>query len=731
MVMRITTLLILFILSLPGFAQELVIKSRVQDRNTHQDIPGVNVFIEGGTTGTATDFAGRFSLPIRSSRRSEKLVLQHIAYETRYVAVDSAMTSRVLYLRPRLLPMQGMDIKAPGQPSSLKQDIPQTMAIIRDEAFALRGYQDAAEVLRTEQSVQMTEDLSGRKTISLRGGNADEVTVLYNGVRLNSMLDNVFDFSNIDPDAVERFEVIKGSHTALYGPGGLSGLINIQPRTRMDHRLRFQQRIGSYDSGQWGTSLYQPIGRLHPAYVFKTGASRRQFSGSDAAYALTNKITNQQASLSFDLDASSPSEEESVEALWMQSDQAYENQRDVEKLDRRMQLASVSFRGDLGPLQALTFSGAMSSDHERQVFYIDYASLHRELDNNSAQARVEKSWMLRDLEVTAAYLYEQHRLQWQDAGLASWQQDVESRRQQQGAIAVAKFHAATGSSFMPYVDFDVSLRHDRVQDERSSEIAATTPGRTWSATPLNFGLQGEGRKDDVMLSWHLNYGHNIRFPTLMQQMSQPVTSSTPYVRKEMAPEEVNSMEWQVDISRHFSTPSNVMGWQIQAIYFKHYYKNKMRPWYAVGIPIVYYDYVLEANISGMEASFGTFMFAKKLQVDGGLVRYSLSDRAAFPFKFDTKYFIDCNLDHAGWSAQAHLYHEGDQLGTIRSGADEMTEVTLPGYSDLDLHVGKTLSAFGCKTLLRASLFNALNQETRLLGLAMRDRRYYVTVAVQY
>jgi outer membrane cobalamin receptor len=615
--------------------------------------------------------------------------------------------------------------------------LPQTMAIIREEAFALRGYQDAADVLRTEQSVQMNEDLSGRKTISLRGGNADEVTVLYNGVRLNSMLDNVFDFSNIDPDAVERFEVVKGSHTALYGPGGLSGLINIQPRTRMDHHVRFQQRIGSYDSGQWGVSLYQPVGNLHPAYSYKTGASRRQFSGSDAAYSLINKMSNQQASLSFDLQQPSASEDRKIEALWLQSDQKYNNQRDVEKLDQRLQLASLSFHGDLGPFRALTMSTAMSVDREQQTFYVNYTGLRRDIENKTTQARIEKNWLLRDFELTAAYLYEHHQLEWQDQGWSTWNQNIDSRRQQHGAVAVAKFHAATGSTFMPYVDFDISLRHDQVNDKRTSgqvatgSAALTAPDHSWSATPLNFGLQGQGRKNDVMLSWHFNYGHNVRFPTLMQQMSLPITSSTPYARKDMAPEEVNSMEWQIDVTRHLTTSANVMGWQLQATFFKHYYKNKMRPWYSVGIPIIYYDYVLEANISGVEASYSVFMFAKKVQMDAGLVRYNLSDRAAFPFKFDTKFFVDFKFDHAGFSLQAHLYHEGEQLGTIRSGATETTEITLPGYSDLDLHLGKSMAWLGCKGLLRASLFNALNQETQLLGLTMRDRRYYLTVAVQY
>ena len=69
----------------------------------------------------------------------------------------------------------------------------------------------------------MEESLSGRKTISIRAGNADDVLILYNGIRLNRAFDNVFDLSLIDMQNIEQIEIVKGGHSVLYGPDAFSG----------------------------------------------------------------------------------------------------------------------------------------------------------------------------------------------------------------------------------------------------------------------------------------------------------------------------------------------------------------------------------------------------------------------------------------------------------------------------------------------------------------------------
>jgi outer membrane receptor protein involved in Fe transport len=715
--------------------QSLLIKGRVRDANTHQDIPAVNVFIANTSIGATTDFSGKFTLSAPESLASRRILLRHVAFENADFPINDFRSARIIYLRPKLLFIKGVEVTAQGRPSTLVKDLPQTTTILNEESFAMRGYVDAGDFLRTEQSVQVSEEMNGRKTVTLRGGNADEVLVLYNGVRLNNLLDQSFDFSLIDPDGVERFEVVKGSHATLYGSGALSGLINIVPKTRMDHRIRFQQCVGSYDAGQWGVSLYYPVNRWHPAYSYKTGAHRRLFSSTTTPYALINRSTQQQATLALDLNPSGQVQpDRGLEVVVMQSKLYYENQRDVEKLDQDTRLASVSYHGLLGPVGQTAVSAAYNQSLEQQSFYVNYSRLRRHLDNQGYLFRAEKQLNSGPIDLLAAYQWDDNELRWQEDALVGRAIDVRLHRQQHGLAAIIKFHGDSGSALMPVIDFDLSIRHDYVMDDRrfeNSTLLFDRPQQTWRATPVNLGLSGVSRKGEMVVTSRFNYGHNAKFPTLMQQMSLPVLSALSATSTEWQPERINSTEIGLEILRNVSGHDQIRGWQFVATWFKHYYRNKMRPLYSVGVPIVYYDYVNTATLSGIELAQSVFLLEKKVKVDGGFVHYSFSDQAVFPFKFTNKYYIDVNVNHAGFSLQTHLYQESEQLGLIRQGLGKIIEVSLPGYSDLDIHVGKTVPVSHFTVLLRAAIFNVLNKQTQLLGLALRDRRYMVTAALQY
>lgn len=121
-------------------------------------------------------------------------------------------------------------------------------------------------------------------------------------------------------------------------------------------------------------------------------------------------------------------------------------------------------------------------------------------------------------------------------------------------------------------------------------------------------------------------------------------------------------------------------------------------------------------------------------------RYYISERAAFPFKSDLKRTLSFIVDHAGYSFQALWFKEGEQSGWLRRSGSDLTRVTpgdfgeviLPGYTNLDAHLSKTFEFGHLKVFLNASGRNLLNgEEVVLQGIALRDRRYYLTLGAQY
>ncbi|MGH7451237.1 MAG: TonB-dependent receptor plug domain-containing protein, partial [bacterium] len=193
---------------------EIRISGIVRDLNTHREISNANIFIKGTQRGTVSDFAGRYELRVPYHDRKVIVVFQHIAYEPREMSVDSVAATRYVYLQPRVISLGIVTVEGEtAQRPEIAKDLPQTVSLVEAKNFEIRGYVDAGDLLRTDHSVQVEEELSGKKTVAIRGGNADEVIVLYNGVKLNSTFDNEFDLSLIDLEDIERFEVIKGSNT--------------------------------------------------------------------------------------------------------------------------------------------------------------------------------------------------------------------------------------------------------------------------------------------------------------------------------------------------------------------------------------------------------------------------------------------------------------------------------------------------------------------------------------
>jgi outer membrane cobalamin receptor len=111
------------------------------------------------------------------------------------------------------------------------QDVTQSVTVITADEIKKSGATTPAEVLQTAAGVQITEQgpLGSLNTVRLRGSSTEQVLILLDGQRLNSMRDGTFDLSALPVplDAVERIEVVRGAASALYGADAMGGVVNI------------------------------------------------------------------------------------------------------------------------------------------------------------------------------------------------------------------------------------------------------------------------------------------------------------------------------------------------------------------------------------------------------------------------------------------------------------------------------------------------------------------------
>ncbi|MBC7789890.1 MAG: TonB-dependent receptor [Anaerolineae bacterium] len=86
------------------------------------------------------------------------------------------------------------------------------------------------DALRESPGVQVQQTNAGHGTVILRGMTGNQVLVLVDGIRLNTA--TVRDGPNqtlslIDPEQIERIEIIRGPGSALYGSDAMGGVVNV------------------------------------------------------------------------------------------------------------------------------------------------------------------------------------------------------------------------------------------------------------------------------------------------------------------------------------------------------------------------------------------------------------------------------------------------------------------------------------------------------------------------
>jgi hypothetical protein len=521
---------------------------------------------------------------------------------------------------------------------------------------------------------------------------------------------------------------------------------------RKNYSVQFIQKFGSYDSGDWYLNLnHNFFKKIFLSYSIKRNGSKKAYSNStNNSDFFENKNSYHTANIFFDLsDGSNKGIERSLSAMYISSESNFNDYRYSEKVYDHNQLLSFRYIGNIAIINNLNLSASYQwLDNEQQLF-ANFGFNNRYFTSRNFCIDIGKSIDLMSNKLLMAYQFENNKLDYQeDINYSDYQPVGISSAfftgKKHGFVSILKLDIPTESNMLQKASLDISYRYDNVKNCQSDVVVRNKyyeldyyPGKflekTWGASTVKLSNHISGNLKYFGFKVFISAGNNVKFPTLFQQISSPSIIDTidKAITTNLNPEKNRSMEVGIDLIKEIIGVPPIDGWQFSVNYFKNHYENKFRTYYVPDIPIAFFDNVQNANISGIESKVLFYLFRQKVSLELGVSRYFLSEKAAFPLKSDLKYVINTSIDHAGYSLKLHLFKESEQIGWFRDLNGKMVEIDLPGYSNFDIHLNKHFNFYNLKYFVNFSARNVLDEKTELNGIAIRDRRFYISFGLKY
>jgi TonB-linked SusC/RagA family outer membrane protein len=239
----ILTLLLAFVVHL-SFAQDKTISGTVTDFEG-LPLPGVNILVEGTTTGTQTDFDGNYAI---SASEGQALLFTYIGQRDVRIVVGASNTIDV-QMEEDAQALEEVVVTAQGIERE-ERSLGYAVSTVDEGAIESRPESDIGRVLQGKVAgvnITASNGLSGSGTnIIIRGytsvTQSNQPLFVVDGVPIDSGTNNqgsILDgntassrFLDLDPNTIQEVNVLKGlSATVLYGNRGRNGVILITTKS--------------------------------------------------------------------------------------------------------------------------------------------------------------------------------------------------------------------------------------------------------------------------------------------------------------------------------------------------------------------------------------------------------------------------------------------------------------------------------------------------------------------
>ena len=224
MKIRLSILMLLFIES-GVYSQTL----SVINYATKEPVSGIHVFNINETLTAITDVNGKAD--ISKFKEDDLLVFSHTSYSQILLKKkDLTSTNYVVELHPITLNLDEFIFSA-NKRVQAKEEVPNKITSITSQDVKLSDPQTSADLIAATGKVFVQKSQLGGGSPMIRGFSANKVLIVVDGVRMNNAIfrgGNLQNIISIDPNYLEKSEIVFGPGSVIYGSDALGGVMDFQ-----------------------------------------------------------------------------------------------------------------------------------------------------------------------------------------------------------------------------------------------------------------------------------------------------------------------------------------------------------------------------------------------------------------------------------------------------------------------------------------------------------------------
>ncbi|MFW5725784.1 MAG: SusC/RagA family TonB-linked outer membrane protein, partial [Bacteroidota bacterium] len=244
----------------PGAMAQFRVTGTVTDASDRTTLPGVNIQVQGTSTGTVTDIDGNYELNVPSEE--SVLLFSFVGYQTIEMPVDGRSEINVAMM---MTASQLEEMVVVGYSTIRKQDLTGAVSVVDIGEMENTPYANVIQALQGRVSgVTITQDGqpgTGRTRMTIRGLstiNNNAPLYVIDGIATTEGLDN------LNPNDIESIQILKDAASAsIYGSRSAGGVVIITTKKGEEGQMRVNagyqfglqtlaNKIDVLDAQQWG-----------------------------------------------------------------------------------------------------------------------------------------------------------------------------------------------------------------------------------------------------------------------------------------------------------------------------------------------------------------------------------------------------------------------------------------------------------------------------------------------